>query len=377
MYSILNDSLLVKDYFDMWLNEVMKPHIKASTYYTYSYSLKNYILPKLGGLYLSKLNRGHIVDLYKSVVEQSFSSAKMSRVIMKTALQYAEQNKLISINPASDIKIPKVNLPGGKYHTVNVDFEKTLTVDQLNLLIEKSKGTKIYLPILFAGLLGLRKGEILGLKYPDVDYINRTIHIQRQLGRDVTKDEVEPKTATKQEISLKTNSSNRVIDLPDLVYNSIMEERQRYEKNKRRHSKQFQDLNYICCSTYGRPRSASFIYEPFKRLLKENNLPDIRFHDLRHTYATLLIKEGVSLKAISSNLGHAKTIISVDVYGDMKRIIEDYTSDIESFIEEILPEEVLPENHKINISTDEKCFLSNALLRRMLGEKLFNILLEK
>ena len=235
----------------------------------------------------------------------------------------------------------------------------------------------MYLPILFAGLLGLRKSEILGLKYSDVDYLNRTIHIQRQLGRDLNKDTITPKTATKQEIPLKTKSSDRIIYLPNIVYNSIMEERQRYENNKRRRSNQFQDLNYICCSTYGRPRSASFIYKPFKKLLKESNLPDIRFHDLRHTYATLLMKDDISIKAISSSLGHAKTIISVDVYGDMKKIIEDCSSDLDSFIAEILPEEVLFERPIINAYTDEQSFLSNTLIRRMLGEKLYVFLLAK
>ena len=374
---VLDDILTVEEYFVMWLNEVMKPRIKASTYTTYYYNLNNHILPRLGGIAVSKLHRGHIVKLYQTVSEHSVYSAKTSRVILKTALKYAEQNNIIAQNPAENIQIPKAKHSGKGYHTVNIDSEVTLSVDQLNLLIQRSKGTTMYLPILFAGLLGLRKSEILGLKYSDVDYLNRTIHIQRQLGRDLNKDNIKPKTATKQEISLKTRSSDRIIYLPNLVYNSIMEERQQYENNKRRKPNQFQDLNYICCSTYGRPRSASFVYKPFKKLLKESNLPDIRFHDLRHTYATILMKDEISLKAISSSLGHAKTIISVDVYGDMKKIIEDSSSYMDSFIAEILPEEAFSEKPIINVFTDKYSFLSTTLLKRMLGEKLYGFLLVK
>ncbi len=374
---VLDDSLTVSEYFDMWLNDVMKPKIKASTYITYTYNLKNHIIPKIGGITVSKLNRGHIVELYRVVSQHSLESAKLSRVIIQTALRYAEQNNYIACNPADGIRIPKNKHSNMSCRSVNIDSQNTLSVDQLNCLLEKSKGTTMYLPILFAGLLGLRKSEILGLKYSDVDYLNRTIHIQRQLGRDLNKDTITPKTATKQEIPLKTKSSDRIIYLPNLVYNSIMEERQRYEKNKHRRFNQFQDLNYICCSTFGRPRSASFIYKPFKKLLRESNLPDIRFHDLRHTYATLLMKDDISLKAISSNLGHAKTIISVDVYGDMKKIIEDCSSDMDSFIAEILPEEVLFERPINNVYTDEQSFLSDTLLKRMLGGKLYGFLLAK
>ena len=127
------------------------------------------------------------------------------------------------------------------------------------------------------------------------------------------------------------------MNIPDIVFEAIIEERQRYEANRRRRMQQFQDLNYICCSTYGRPCSAAFCYQPFKQLLFENNLPNIRFHDLRHTYSTLLLKENLSVKAISKSLGHSKTIITVDVYCDKSKIVEDCINEIQPFIEDVLP----------------------------------------
>ena len=176
--------------------------------------------------------------------------------------------------------------------------------------------------ILFAVLMGLRRGEINGLKYSDVDYINRTLKIQRQLGKKPNSkaEDVPPKMLTKQEIKPKTPSSIREIP----------------EKNRRRRSKEFRDWDYICCSTYGNPRSKSYHHKYFKELLASLGLPDIHFHQLRNTYTTILLKHDFNIKGISHMLGHSKEIISADVYGDTAEIIEDCLYAIEPFMEEDL-----------------------------------------
>ena len=94
---------------------------------------------------------------------------------------------------------------------------------------------------------------------------------------------------------------------------AILEERKTYEKNRRRRPKEFRDWNYICCSTYGNPRSKGFHQKYYKDLLKSLDLPDIHFHQLRNTYATILLKNSFNSKGVSHLLGHAKEIISVDV----------------------------------------------------------------
>ncbi len=334
---ILDDSYTVKSYFDMWLRDVMLPRVKASTYATYFYSLKNHIYPNIAGLRLSELNRSHIISLYSRVAEYSVSAAKMCRVILKTGLQYAEQNNLIAYNLASDIPIPRIRqkLP---YRMCDVGHYKTFTEEQLQILIEKSKDTGIYLYILFAGLLGLRKGEIRGLKYSDIDYIHSTIHISRQLGEKAVREDNSICLLGEQEIATKTKSGDRVLYMPELLMNAVLEERARYEENRSKYGQRFQDTDYICCNKYGKPHCKSYSYEPFKRLLRDAGLPDIRFHDLRHTYATLLLKESISSKAISVSLGHAKTIVTIDVYGDKKQIIDGYEADMENILNVILPE---------------------------------------
>lgn len=107
---------------------------------------------------------------------------------------------------------------------------------QVEVLIEAAKKTPIYLQVMFAVLKGLRRSEIIGVKYSDIDYINRTLHVERQLGKVPMskKEDYKPKTYTKQEIDVKTESSNRVIPIPDILFEAILEERQKYEKNRKR-----------------------------------------------------------------------------------------------------------------------------------------------
>ena len=208
------------------------------------------------------------------------------------------------------------------YHTLNISQEKTLTNEQLQILIDKSRNTGVYLYILFASLLGLRKSEIRGLKFSDVDYINSTIHVQRQLGEKTVKNENEVSLIYNQEITPKTKAGDRLLYLPKILLDAIIEQRAKYENNRSKFGEKFNDLNYICSNRYGKPHGKAYSYSHFKKLLKENRLPNIRFHDLRHTYATMLLKEDISSKAVSVSLGHSKTIITIDVYADKKRIIE-------------------------------------------------------
>lgn len=346
---VVDESLKVKEFLSEWHETVVKKK-KATTYSSYHYQLKNHIYPALGNLKLSDLNKGHLIKFYADVSKKSYSSAKNCRVILLTALRYAVGKKLISENPAEDLYVPKSETVKQKekkkeYRTINIDSHATLTVEQLKLLIEKAKESKVYMYILFAGLMGLRKSEILGLKYSDVDFTRQTLYVQRQLGKDLSKpqDELPKKTLTKQEVSLKTRSSKRVLDIPDIVFNAILEQRRIYEKNRRRRPGQFQDEGYICCSSYGRPQSASYCYKEYKRLLSDNGLPNIRFHDLRHTYATILTNEEIDVKAISNSLGHSKTIITVDVYTDKKQMIVDVSEQTQEFACEIFPISYLQE----------------------------------
>ena len=267
--------------------------------------------------------------------------------------------KVRSDNLAYGIDLPK-KVAKNPYHTRNIDTQKTLNMEQILILLKASKNTPIHMQVLFNVLMGLRRREINGVKYSDVDYINRTLRVERQLGRKLNtkKEDFAPKTFTKQEVRLKTPSSYRNIPIPDYVFEAILEQRKIYERNRSRRAMVFEDSDYICCSATGRPRSKDFHWTHYKKLLKENDLPDIRWHDLRSTFCTLLLKNDFNPKAVSKLIGHAKEIITMDVYGDNRGIIADCVDEIQPFIDEVLPTEdedsvIKTENIEVVISADD------------------------
>ncbi len=341
---IVSRKQLLSNFLIEWLENDIKVRTTANTYDSYKNAINNHIIPILGKIYLTDITRAQIKNMYAKIAEKSHRVASVSKTVMNTSMRYALNKGKITDNPAEDVSLPK-NVKTNAYHTRSIKESRTLNLEQIAILIDASKDTEIYMQILFAVLMGLRRGEINGLKYSDIDFVHQKLHVSRQLGRAANNDSVEfkPKTKTKQEIKLKTESSDRILDIPDFLFEEILKCRKQYEKNRNRRKKEFQDLDYICCSTYGRPRSMQFHFEKFKQLLKDNNLPDIRWHDLRHSYATLLLKNNFNLKAISKVLGHAKEIVTADNYIDNQEIIADGVSELKEYMEDVIPQK--PQNY--------------------------------
>ena len=287
------------------------------------------------------VTREDVQKLFNTKADYSRSVAEQVKTIMNVSFRYAVTNKVILANPVDGIGLPKAERLQQKsgFRTRNIDTQKTLTMEQIQILLEKSKNTPIHMQVMFNVLMELRRSEINGVKYSDVNYINHTLKVERQLGRihNTVKEDFAPKTFTKQEVGLKTRSSYREISIPDYVFEAILKERRIYEKNRNRRKEEFQDLDYICCSTLGRARSKGFHCKYYKQLLAENGLPDIRWHDLRSTYCTLLLKESFNPKAVSKLMGHAKELITMDVYADNRGIIADGVPEIEEYMKEVLP----------------------------------------
>lgn len=355
----------VSEFMEYWLEQDIRAKAGSEeTYDTYARIARNHIIPVIGGKRISEINAGDVQKLYNTKAEYSISVARMVKTVVNVSFRYALNHKFIASNPAEGIRLPG-KVEKKPYHARNIDNQKTLTLNQIMILLEASKDTPIHMQVLFNVLMGLRRSEINGLKYSDVDYVNRTLTVQRQLGkkRKGRKGDFKPKTFTKQEIALKSESSYRELPIPDYVFEAILEERKKYEKHKNRRKKEFQDLDYICCSTYGRPRSKGYHFQHYKKLLADNGLPDIRWHDLRSTFCTLLLKNDFSPKAVSKLMGHAKEIITMDVYGDNKGIIEDCIPEIAGFIDEVLPEEQADETFRkelLEIVIDTSEYLGEA-----------------
>ncbi len=164
----------VKDFMLFWLEKEMRPRITSDSYVSYANIVKNHIIPAIGTMKMTELNRSHVQTLYNEEAAVSVWSARQVKTVMNTSMRYAVSKKIISVNPTSGVELPK-RVEKQKYHTRSIDEKKALNIQQILTLIEASKETPIHMQVLFAVLLGLRRCEINGVKYSDIDYINRRL----------------------------------------------------------------------------------------------------------------------------------------------------------------------------------------------------------
>lgn len=205
---------------------------------------------------------------------------------IRKALDYALKHQFVYRNVADAVTLPKKRKFQGKAYNK----------EQLNTLLKLVKGNKIEIPVILAVFLGLRREEILGLRWNSVDLENRIIYINEvrvRAGRNVV---------IKQP---KTEKSQRSLYISDEVYTLLLELKQKQEKYKRVLGKDYDKRGYLYVHDNGKPYRINSISDQFKKFLEKNNLPQIRLHDLRHTFASILYNEGVDLKSISEALGHS------------------------------------------------------------------------
>jgi integrase len=153
--------------------------------------------------------------------------------------------------------------------------------------------------------LGLRRGEVLGLKWDDVDFEKNNISIKRSLLPDKTGYIIS---------NVKTAKSKRTIAVPINIINCLKREKLRQAENKLFLGEGYNDLDMLCSNDDGTPITPHAFNHRFSNLLKENNLPHVRIHDLRHTNASLMLKQGISMKVASDRLGHTTIGITMDLY---------------------------------------------------------------
>jgi integrase len=154
-------------------------------------------------------------------------------------------------------------------------------------------------------VLGLRLGEILGLKWEDLDFSGSTLRVQRTLQRFEGKLDFG---------SPKSESSRRTVDLPSFVKAILIRHQKGQEQERLGAGADWQDLDLVFTTSRGTPLHERNVRREFKKLLADNNLPSIRLHDLRHTCATLLLSLDVSPKVVSDTLGHSQIGITLDIY---------------------------------------------------------------
>ena len=301
-------NLTLKDYILKWF-EQHKKMLEPNTINGYNTNICNHIIPAIGNIKLKDLKPSTLENFYVSLMGEKGLSAKTVKYVhnvLKIALKSAVDNKLIDDNVCLKAKTPKVPKFKGEL----------LSQKQLNTLFKELKGNRYEVEIKLAVMLGLRKGEVLGLKFSDLDINNHSLHIQRQVS--ITRDNTQDKSGKYYGIkSLKSESSDRILYVSDDIEKLIVLKKVYNDSLKKALGDDYHDNDLICCADNGEPMSPQTLYHAFKRIIKKCGFPDnVRFHDLRHSYATLCIDLNVPIKVISQSLGHSSTAVTDEVYAD-------------------------------------------------------------
>lgn len=305
---IPTNSLTVEKYICKWF-DLHKKMLEPNTINGYYTNIHKHIIPSIGKIKLKDLKPTTLEQFYISLMEEKGLSAKTVKYIhnvLKTSLKSAVDDRLLDTNVCLKAKTPKVPKFKGEL----------LSKEQLKTLFEALNGDRYETEIKLAATLGLRRGEVLGLKFSDLNTEKHTLHIQRQVSitRDNTKDKHESYYGLK---SLKSESSNRVLYISEDIEDLILRKQIYNNAQKENLGTEYHDYDLICCSDNGEPMSPQTLYHAFKRIIKTCGFPNsVRFHDLRHSYATLCIDLNVPIKVISQALGHSSTAVTDEVYAD-------------------------------------------------------------
>ena len=271
---------------------------KPKTWKYYRWSADKYILPTLGEIRLKDLRPEHIQALYNDLQAQGKTAwtVEKAHVIIHQVLQHAKDLGLIPFNPTEKVFVPR---------TPDEEM-KILDESQVSRLLLAVKDTRYEAIVYIAVTTGMRIGELLGLKWDDVDWIAKTIKVERQLDR-----------GTREFDTPKTRHGRRVVALGDRSIDVLRAHRERQDLERAAMGDRWQECGLIFPSSIGRPKIYHVLHRDFQLILKRAGLPPVRFHDLRHTAASLMLNHGVPVLIVSRRLGHSRPSITLDVYGHL------------------------------------------------------------
>lgn len=286
-------------YLATWL-EGVKHQVKTSSFHCYDNSIRIHVVPNLGKHRLSKLTPQHVQQFYTQKLEEGLSTTTVRQIhlILHRALKDAIRMGLIQRNVTEMVRPPRKR---------KVEM-KTLDARQAALFVEAANGERLEALFVLAITTGMRQGELLGLRWQDVDIDKGIIHVRQALY--ITRGVIyltEPKTV----------NSRRTIQLAKVAIYALRKYRIQYLQEALAFGPDWNTkYNLVFPTTTGNPiRAAHLVSLAFHRILRNAGLSHIRFHDLRHTAATLMLERGVNPKMVSEILGHSDISITLGIYG--------------------------------------------------------------
>ena len=307
----LSGDMLFADYLLEWL-EIAKGRLAIATYGSYASMIKYPIGPyfRKKKFKLRELEARHLQMFYSEMLKKVKSNTVIHyHAIIRLSLCYARKMGYIKENPIEEVDKPEKNQFIGKFYNA----------DELSKVIELTKGTQLEVPVLMGGFYGLRRSEIVGLRWSAFDFENDVFYINHT----VTTPRIDGKLKIVAKDRAKTKSSLRALPLDVGVKKRLLEikaQQEAYQKKfKRSYSKEW--AGYVMVDELGGLILPNYITSAFKHLLKKNELREIRFHDLRHTCASLLLNKGktngITLKDIQVWLGHSDFSTTANTYSHL------------------------------------------------------------
>ncbi|MBZ4320339.1 tyrosine-type recombinase/integrase [Streptomyces huiliensis] len=288
-------SAKLSEWLPYWLDNVIKPRRKLSTYDKYETHVRLYLVPMLGTKRLEALG---VADVRRFLVrlerEATAATAKEAHRVLRSALTSACREELITRNVGTLVEPPR---------TASRELSPW-TLDETLDFLAAARKDPLYAAFVLAIAMGLRRGEIVGLRWADLDLDGRVLHVrqQTQRRRGVLYDD-DPKSRRR-----------RAIPLPAMCIAPLRWQRMRQAAARARAGEKWQESGYVFTTATGRPVEPRNVYRSFTRVARAAGLRVIRLHDARHGCATLLTAAGVAPRVVMEILGHSQISITMDVY---------------------------------------------------------------
>lgn len=308
-------AMKLSDWMHQWLNTYL-PNIEETTRAGYKEKIESYIIPELGGIQLKALKADNVQTWVNGLSKRGLAPKTVRNAYnnLNAALKKAVILRMIPYNPCYGVELPRAR----KYQA------KVYDAGGIQAALRAAKGTDMYLPVLLLLSVGLRRGELAALRWENVDFEKKVLHICENRvhgeGEVITK---APKSA----------AGDRRVTVGNDVMAVLAQAKLDYFSEKAAFGPGFHDLGYVIHTTDGKPYHPDSLTKKWARFVERNGLEHIRLHDLRHTNATAMIQAGVNAKVVSERLGHADVNITLNTYTHMlPSMDEDAASKLDNII---------------------------------------------